>query len=103
VADLDAAEALGRVELALDGRVHREAVVLRRDLDAAGQLVEHRLVDAAVAEGQLVRAEAERAAQELVAEADAEERQVGAQRRAQQVDVAVGGLRVARPVREEQG
>ena len=36
-------------------RVDREAVVLRRDLDLAGPLVQHRLVGAAVAELQLER------------------------------------------------
>ena len=41
-------------------RVHREAVVLRGDLDAAGGEVLHRLVGAVVAELQLVRAAAER-------------------------------------------
>ena len=91
VADLDAPEAARRlVELALDRRVDGEAVVVRGDLDAAGGLVEHRLVDAAVAEGQLVGAEAERAAEQLVAEADAEERQAVVAARPQQLDVVVG-------------
>ena len=50
VADLDAAVAGRAVELAGDRRLDREAVVVRGDLDAAGGLVEHRLVDAAVPE-----------------------------------------------------
>src|SRR5258707_3418826 len=50
-----------------------EAVVLRGDLDLAGGLVEHRLVDAAMAELELVRGGAEGEAEKLVPEADAEE------------------------------
>ncbi|CNK71894.1 Uncharacterised protein [Mycobacterium tuberculosis] len=55
-------------------RVHSEAVVLRGDFNLAGGLVHDRLVDAAVTEGQLVGAEAQGAAEQLVTEADAEER-----------------------------
>ena len=55
---------------ALDG----EAVVLRGDVDpAAGQVLD-RVVGAAMAEGQLVGLQADRAAEQLVAEADAEDR-----------------------------
>src|SRR6185436_2092194 len=50
---------------------HREAVVLRGDLDPAGLEILDRVVRAAVAERQLVCLEADRAAEELVAEADA--------------------------------
>ena len=60
-------------------RVDGEAVVLRGDLDLAGGVVHHRLVDAAVAEAQLVGAEAQRPAEDLVAEADAEQRDPGAE------------------------
>ena len=101
VAHLDAAVAVRAVELALERRVDGEAVVVRRDLDAAGGLVEHRLVDAAVAERQLVRAEPERAAEQLVAEADAEERQAVVEHAAQQLDVVAGGRGVAGTVRVE--
>ena len=101
VADLDAAVAGRAVELAVDRGVDREAVVVRGDLDAAGGLVEHRLVDAAVPERELVGAEAEGAAEQLVAEADAEERQPVVEHAAQQRDVAVRGGRVARAVRVE--
>src|SRR4051794_5938718 len=52
----------------------REAVVLARDRDPAGPQVLDRVVGAAVAEGQLERVEAGRAAEQLVAEADAEDR-----------------------------
>lgn len=46
--------------------VDREAVVLRRDLDATGAEVEHGLVDAAMAEFQLVRRRTERSCKKLV-------------------------------------
>ncbi len=49
----------------------REAVVLRGDLDAPGLQVRDGMVGAVVAEGQLEGLEADRAAQQLVAEADA--------------------------------
>src|SRR3954462_2026434 len=51
---------------------HREAVVLRGDLDAPGLEVLDRMVAAAVAEGQLEGLQPDRAAQQLMAEADAE-------------------------------
>ena len=57
---------------AVERRVDGEPVVVRGDLDLAGGAVHHRLVDAAVAVLQLVGAEAERPAEELVAEADPE-------------------------------
>src|SRR3954471_4996644 len=53
---------------------HGEAVVLRGDLDAAGLEVLDRVVAPAVAERELERLQAHRAAQQLVAEADAERR-----------------------------
>src|SRR5689334_5777435 len=52
--------------------IDREAVVLRRDLDAAGREIFDGLVHAAVAEFQLVRARPDGQGQELVAEANAE-------------------------------
>ncbi len=55
-------------------RVHREAVVVRGDLDLVGDLVQHRMIGAAVAELQLVGLAAERQAQDLVPQADAEDR-----------------------------
>ncbi len=90
----------GRVE----GRVDREAVVVRGDLDLAGGAVHHRLVDAAVAVLQLVGAEAERAAEELVAEADAEVRQVAGQGTLEHLDLlrrrggVAGAVGVEEPV-----
>ena len=58
-----------RVDGFADWRIHGEAMVVRGDFDFAGGHILDRLVDAAVAEFELVRAEAERAAQQLVAEA----------------------------------
>src|SRR2546425_669499 len=71
---------------ALDGRgVDGEAVILRRDLDPAGREVLHRMVRAVVTERQLVGPAAGGEAQDLVAEANAEDRQA-AQQRADRVD-----------------
>ena len=50
---------------------------------------------------ELVRAEPERAAEDLVAEADAEQRDFAAQHAPRQLDRVVGGGRVARAGREE--
>ena len=71
------------VDRALAARAeHGEAVVLARDLDAAGLEVLDRVVGAAVAEAQLVGLEADGAAEQLVAEADAEDRHAGRRARA---------------------
>src|SRR4051794_18140104 len=75
VAHLDPAVAVGAVERALERRLHGEPVVVRGDLHPPGLPVEDGLVDAAVTERELVRVEAQRPAEELVAEADAEEGQ----------------------------
>ena len=71
---LPADRLVGSTRLPPSGAEHREAVVLRRDLDPPGAQVLDRVVRAAVAERQLERLEADRAAQQLVAEADAEHR-----------------------------
>src|SRR5213593_534457 len=61
----------------LHGReVHREAMVLRSDLDAPGEEVLHWMIGAMVAELELVGVAAEGQAENLVAEADAEERRL---------------------------
>ncbi len=57
-------------------RIDREAVVLAGDLDLAGVQVLHRLIAAAMAELELECLGAQRQAQQLVAEADAEDRQL---------------------------
>ena len=73
-------------------RVDREAVVLRGDLDRAGGHVAHRVVRAVVAERHLVGLRAEDDREDLVAEADAEDRlladQVGDARRSPRVTAA---------------
>ena len=53
--------------------IDREAVVVRGDFDALGELVHHGMVGAAVAELQLVGLAAQREAEDLMAEADAED------------------------------
>ena len=55
---------------------HREAVVLRGDLDPPGRQVLDRVVAAAVAERQLERLQPDRPGEELVAEADPEHRRL---------------------------
>src|SRR6478735_3927775 len=99
VRDTDAA--VCRVAVLVEGRVHGEAVVVGRHLDLAGRAVHDRLVDAAVAVLQLVRAEAEGATEQLVAEADAEERDAAVEHLTQQRDLALGGGRVSGTVGEE--
>src|SRR6266568_3625316 len=54
-------------------RIDRETVVLRRDFDLLRFQIQHRMVPAVMAELQLVGAAAEREADDLVAEADAED------------------------------
>lgn len=79
----------------------RETVVLRGDRDATGCVVHHRHVDAAVTEHHLVGAPAQSPAEDLVAEADAEQRDAGAQHLPGDLDDMVGHRRIARPVGQE--
>src|SRR5882724_3452848 len=81
------------------GGVHGEAVVLRGDLHARGREVAHRMVGAVVAERQLVRAAAGGEPDDLVAEADAEDRHAPEQR-AHAVDQVRHAFRIAGAVRE---
>src|SRR3954452_24475646 len=103
VADVRPAE--GRTEglarTRLDRRVNGEPVVVRGDLDPSGDAVLDRLVDAAVAVAELVGPEPERASEDLVAEADAEHRDLAAKDRARERDAVVGGRRVTRSVGQE--
>src|SRR5262245_29631865 len=55
-------------------RIDREAVVLGGDLDLPGRRVLDRMVGAVMTEGQLVRAPARRETENLMTEADAEDR-----------------------------
>ena len=80
--------------------IDREAVVVRGDFDALRQLVDDRMVGAAVAEFQFVGFAAEGEAENLVAEADAEDRRL-ADEAADVVDLGVQRLGVAGAVREE--
>ena len=91
--------------VALDPRLaaralDREAVVLRGDVDPARLQVLDRVVGAAVAEGQLVGLEADGAAEQLVAEADAEDRPL-ADQLADGLDDVAERRRVAGAVGEE--
>src|SRR5689334_4542899 len=86
--ELDGLGALAAQLQALDGPVvegdvrlvaglrwrHGEAVVLRGDDDAVRGALEHRVVRAAVSEGQLVRLAPGREREQLVAQADPENR-----------------------------
>ena len=65
---------LGSTSAGSVGGVDGEAVVLRRDLDLAGRLVADRVIGAAVAELELEGLGAERLAEELMAQADPEDR-----------------------------
>ena len=84
----DRGDAVRRGGGLVERRVDGEPVVVRGHLDLAGGAVHHRLVDAAVAVLQLVGAEPERPAEQLVAEADAEVGQPALQRSLQQLDLA---------------
>src|SRR5665647_3372268 len=92
---------VSRVDIALQGGVHGEAMVVRSDLDRARAPVQNRLVDAAMAVLELVGAESERATEDLVAEADSEERHARVKNLAQQGDLAVRYRRVTGAVGEE--
>ena len=81
---------------------HGEAVVLAGDLGPARGQVLDRVVGAVVAEGQLVGLEADRPAEQLVAEADAVYRELADQTPHGLDDVVEGG-RVARAVGEKDG
>ena len=78
----------------------REAVVLRGDFDGAGLQILHRMIRAAMAELELERLRAAGQAEQLVAEADAEDRLL-AEQAADRADRVVERLGVAGAVREE--
>ena len=54
--------------------VDGESVIVRGDFDLSGDLIQHRMIGAAMAELQLVGLAAQREAQDLMAQADAEDR-----------------------------
>ena len=72
--------------------IDREAVIVRGDFDALRKLVEHRMIGAAMSELQLVGLAAAGEAENLVAEADAEDR-VLADELADVVDLGVRAVR----------
>ena len=80
----------------------REPVVLGGDLDLPGAEVLDRVIRATVAEGKLERLEADRTAQELVTEADAEHRHLSDHLANGLDDVAERGG-VTWPIRQEDG
>src|SRR5215217_1444617 len=81
-------------------RLHREAVVLARDQDAAGGALEYGVVRAPVPELQLERALARCPRQQLVAEANAQDRDPPEQV-AHGCDLVFERFWVARSVREQ--
>ena len=82
------------------GRLDREAVVLARDEHPSGFALEHRMVRAAVAEWQLVRAVTRREAEQLVPEADPEDGHAS-EEVAHDLRLGLQRLGVAGPVRED--
>ena len=80
--------------------IDREAVIVRGDFDALRELVDHRMIGAAMAEFQLVSLAAEREPENLMAEADAEDRRL-ADQPPHVVDLRVQRLGIAGAVREK--
>src|SRR5579863_7078098 len=81
--------------------LHGEAVIVAGDVDTAGAQVLDRLVDATMAESELVGAQAQGAAEDLAAQADAEDRDAGREHLAHRVDRVAGSGRVTGAVGEE--
>ena len=80
------------------GHGDREAVIVAGDLHLPGGQVLDRLVHPAVAEAELVGAQAERPAQDLAAQADAEHRHAAGEHATDRVHRVAGRSRVARAV-----
>src|SRR6516164_11019309 len=81
--------------------IHREAVVLTRDEHTAGFQLLHRMVRAMVAEFHLHGARAGGEAEDLMAETDAEHREVSLQEALRGLDGIRAGLGISGAVREE--
>ena len=81
--------------------IDAEPVILARDLHRAREQVPDGLVRAAVAELELVGPGAQGQGQQLVAEADAEDRDSLGQEFLDCLDRILAGLGIARPVRQE--
>src|SRR6476469_1105141 len=99
VADLCGAER--GVELLARLTLECETVVLRGYRDPAGGAVDDRHIDAAVPEHHLVGRPAQCSTEDLVAEADTQQRDAGAEHLSGDADDVVGGRRIARPVGQE--
>ena len=80
--------------------IHRETVVVAGDLDDAGPEVLHGLVHTSMPEPHLERPAAERQREQLMAQADPEDRHL-ADQPADRRDAVGGDRRIARPVRQE--
>src|SRR5437868_5453240 len=80
--------------------IDREAVIVGRDLHFVGDLVEHRMVRAAVPEFELVGLAAQGKAEDLLAQADSENR-LPADELLDFTDLIFERLGIARTVREE--
>ena len=81
--------------------VDREPVIVRGHQHPPGAVIAHRLVDPVVPELQLVRAETQCPAEDLVAEADAEQRDPAGQHGPGELDDLIRGGRIPRPVGQE--
>ena len=80
--------------------IHREAVIVRSDLHFVRDFVQHRMIRAAMSELQLVGFAAQRQAQNLMAQADAEDRHLPISLRTCAAWY-VERLRIARAVRQK--
>src|SRR5215471_14515304 len=89
---------VGHVRPAVVWLGHGEAMVVAGDLDPPGAQVAYRLVDAAMAEPQLVGAKPERTTEHLAAHADAENRDARGEHFAHRLDRVAARRRVTRPV-----
>ncbi|SHW15090.1 Uncharacterised protein [Mycobacteroides abscessus subsp. abscessus] len=90
-----------RIELLARLTFEGETVVLRGDGNPSGRVVDDRNVDAAMPERHLVRGPPKCPAQQLVTEADAEQRNLAVQYRPGHRDDMIRGGRISRTVGQE--
>ena len=81
--------------------VNREAVILAGNHHAPGVEILHRMVGAVMAKLHLHRARAAREPEQLVAEADAENRNAGSEQFTDRPDCIIARFGIARPIRQE--
>ena len=98
VAYLHLPKASGRLHDPLAGRVDRETMVLRGDLNFPRCSIDNRLIDAAMSILQLVGIEPQRSPQELITKANPKEGQPVPERTLQERDVVITGGRVTRAI-----